>query len=202
MEETLKKCVNCGAEVPDSEDVCPNCGSGSFTQTDGAAAAEAARMAEAERNENVPAGIAGAILFSLIGVALYFAVYQLGIIAGICGFVICALANFGYGLFCGNKQSVSTARIVTVIIVTVAMIFLAEYVCVAFELFRGAKAEGDPISFIDALRVIPYLTGEKEFVGAVAADLGLAYLFSALACFSTISKMIKERKKRAQLLNK
>ena len=193
--DEIKTCTVCGAQVLESEETCPNCGSMSFTAAGEAPEAVSAPQAVEERSENVSAGIVGAILFSLLGVALYFGVYQLGFIAGICGFVICVLANFGYGLFCGNKQSVSTARIITVIVVTVVMIFLAEYICIAFELFMAAKDEGEPISFIDALRVIPYLTGEKEFMAAVGIDLAIAYALSALGCFSTISKMIKDRKK-------
>lgn len=193
-----KKCVNCGAIVLEEEQTCPSCGSVNFeadlTQTGLDTPAEASEP----KHENVAAGIVGALLFSLIGVALYFGIYQLGFIAGICGFVIFVLANFGYGLFCGNKNSVSIARILTAIIMTIIMIFLAEYICAAFEIFMAFKEEGEPISFVTALRVIPALFEEREFVAAFAKDLLIAYALGILASISSVIKMFKDRKAMKQ----
>lgn len=58
-----------------------------------------------ERKENVVAGIVGALLFALLGGVLYFLIYQLGYIAGLCGLVTVVLAIFGYQLFSGKKDS-------------------------------------------------------------------------------------------------
>ena len=194
-----KKCINCGAVVLAEEESCPSCGSIHFGDVsyEPDTYPEAAVSAPVEeKSENVAAGIAGAILFGLIGAGLYFAVYQLGYIAGICGFLIFFLANFGYGLFCGKKDSVSIARIVTTIVVTLIMIFLAEYVCVAFELYRAFKEEGDPVPFIDILRALPNAFADKEFTLEFFKELGIAALMAVIAIAANVAKMIKDRKNR------
>ncbi len=195
----VKKCINCGAEVLAEEESCPSCGSIHFDELDmGAESFNEAAAAEPvpEKSENVGAGIAGALLFGLIGGALYFGVYQLGYIAGICGFLIFFLANFGYGLFCGNKDSVSTARIITCIVVTIAIVFLAEYVSVAFDIYRAFKEEGDPVPFLNILRGMPMLFGEKEFVVEFLKEFGIAFAMAAIATAASVARMIKERKNR------
>ena len=195
---SVKKCINCGAEVLAEEESCPSCGSIHFDPIESVVDPAADPSAEPipEKSENVAAGIAGAILFGLIGAGLYFGVYQLGYIAGICGFLIFFLANFGYGLFCGKKDSVSIARIVTTIVVTLIMIFLAEYVCVAFELYRAFKEEGDPVPFIDILRALPNAFADKEFTLEFFKELGIAALMAVIAIAANVAKMIKDRKNR------
>ncbi|MBR3381837.1 MAG: hypothetical protein IKG85_02210 [Clostridia bacterium] len=197
----LKKCINCGAIVSPEEDSCPICGSIHFEETDAIAEPgfEPAAPAQApvpQGSENVAAGIAGAFLFGLIGAAVYFGIYQLGYIAGICGFIIFFLANFGYGLFCGKKDSVSAARIVTCIVITIVMIFLAEYVSVAFDIYRAFKEEGETMSFVDVLRALPNAFTDKEFVIEFMKELGIALAMAALAIAANVAKMIKDRKAR------
>ena len=196
MNET-KKCVNCGAVVLAEEESCPSCGSIHFDTVDHAADLPTGRSDEpvSDRSENVAAGIAGAFLFGLLGGGVYFGIYQLGYIAGICGFLIFFLANFGYGLFCGNKNSVSVARIVTCIIITLAVIFLSEYVAVAFDIYREFRKEGDPIPFVDILRMLPGAFADKEFSLEFFKELGIAVLMAAIAIASSVVKMIGERKK-------
>lgn len=211
-----KKCASCGTIVLAEDKFCSNCGSTDFEpydlqleaaqpeigaqdavpaiENDVLSAEPAYAAPTAPVHENVAAGIVGAFLFALIGAALYFGLYQIGFIAGICGFVMFILANFGYGLFCGSKNSVSTARIITCIVITVIMIALAEYLCLSFELFNVFREEGEPISFTTALRMIPYVIGDKEVLGPVVKELLFAYGLSAIAIVSTVIRMVKERK--------
>ncbi len=213
-----KKCSSCGTIVLAEDKFCSNCGSTDFepydlqldaaqpeigaqdavpaVENDVLSADTAYAAPAAPVHENIAAGIVGAFLFALIGAALYFGLYQIGFIAGICGFVMFILANFGYGLFCGSKNSVSTARIITCIVITVIMIALAEYLCLSFELFNVFREEGEPISFTTALRMIPYVIGDKEVLGPVVLELLFAYGLSAVAIVSNVIRMVKDRKTR------
>ena len=221
--ESEKICINCGTSAAADVEACPVCGSIHFDRADEAieqsisdaasegpssasdepiipaspaapAAVETVVPTSPKKSDNVAAGIVGAFLLSLIGVAVYFGVYQLGFIAGICGFIIFILANFGYGLFCGNKQSDSKARIIISIVISIIMIALAEYICVAFEVFMAFKEEGMPITFIQALRAVPMLLHESEILGEVLKDLLIAYGLGIVATISTVIKMVKDRK--------
>ncbi len=209
MEET-KRCPHCDAPVSMLDLNCPYCGSPLSEQSAepaGPAVAEpvpeyaetpvsleASAAPAAEKHENVIAGLVGALLFGLGGAALYFGLYQVGFIAGLCGLVIFVLANLGYGIFCGNKESVSLARIIICIVVTIALILLAEYFCLAFEFYRAVKDYGGDLSFTDCLRAMPELLKDKEVLGAVAKDLLIAFALSAIAMGSTVAKMFKDRK--------
>lgn len=194
----MKKCPNCGAEMPAENEFCTACGANNFY---GAAAQQTNPVPPApleplpEKPVNVPAGIAGAVLFALAGGALYFGIYQIGIIAGLCGFIMFFLANLGYGIFSGNMGKTTVTRIVTCIVVTVVILFLAEYVSVAFDIYKAIKAEGFAMSFSDVLRGMPELFSDKEFAGKFFLEYGLALLVAAVATATTVAKMVKYRDK-------
>lgn len=209
--EEKRICRNCGAPVPEGDRFCRSCGSEDFetvAETDAALEAEAPapeiendyyapapqEPAEPEKG-NVLAGIVGALLFGLLGGVVYFLLYQLDIIAALSAIVIFVLANFGYGLFsgAGNKNGSSVLRIVICIIVTAAVIFIAEYVCLAFEIFRVFKEEG--ITFFDAFRATPEFLKEPEVKKGLISDLAIAYIFGALATIPTVIALVKNRKK-------
>ncbi len=198
-----KKCNTCGIEVEDSLTFCPRCGNSDFSN---APATEQFNeqptygepngntVAEDRGNGNVLAGFVGALLFAIIGGLLYFVIYQLGIIAGICGLVIFILANFGYGLFAGTKNKASVAGLISAIIAMLAMIFIAEYFCISFEIFQVFK-EYD-ITFFDAFKATPEFLAEPELSSAFAQDLIFAYLFGIAASIGNIANIVKARKKK------
>lgn len=212
----MKICNHCGQQVDDQSNFCTSCGSNSFAVSETAAQpvvqqeaiqsgfnqqpagqaqpvtyAQPADSAE-KGNGNIIAGVVGAFLFSLIGGLLYFAIYQCGYIAGIVGLVIFVLANFGYNLFSKNKGSI--AGLVVSIIVTVVMIFLAEYFCLSFEIYQTFKTEAD-ITFFDAVRATPDFLSEPEVSKAFLGDLAIAYIFSFIASIGSIINIVKARKK-------
>ena len=133
----MKKCNVCGTQTEDQTKFCAACGSSDFSVTESEIVNSAQDVSELETGHgNIIAGIVGAFLFSLIGGLLYFVVYQIGIIAGICGLVIFVLANFGYGLFAKTKNKASLVALIVSIVSMIVMIFLAEYFCLSFEIFR------------------------------------------------------------------
>ena len=212
----MKMCNKCRAQVEDQSNFCTSCGGSDFSaiatnneqpiqqlneqvqnyppiyiptyQTQTVEPAE-----QDLGNGNVIAGIVGAFLFALIGGLLYFVIYQIGVIAGICGLAIFVLANFGYNLFAkGNKNTI--VSLVVSIVMMIVMIFLAEYVSLSFEIFQTFKDEG--ITIFDAIRATPEFLAEPEIGNAVAGDLAFAYIFGFIASISNIVNIVKARKKK------
>lgn len=143
--------------------------------------------------ENVLAGVVGAILFSLVGGALYFVIYQLGYIAGIVGLAVFFLAGLGYDLFARTKGRKSTPRLITCIIATILALFVAEYICLGYEIFVANKDLYD-ITVFDAISVVPEFLAEAEIRNAVIGDLVFAYVFGGLAIISEIVAKKKAEK--------
>ena len=208
--EEKRICLNCGSEIAEGDRFCRRCGSEEFKTVGAdtepapegeAFAPEGDHFTPAQNEEQAPekgnvlAGIVGALLFGLIGGGVYFLLYQLDIIAALSAIVIFVLANFGYGLLsgAGNKNGNCALRIVICIIVTAAVIFIAEYFCLAFEIFRVFKDEG--ITFFDAFRSAPEFLKEPEVKRGVISDLAMAYLFGGLAAIPTVIALVKNRKK-------
>ena len=189
----MKKCSVCGTQTEDQTKFCAACGSSDFSVTEAESVNSAQGVSELETGHgNIIAGIVGAFLFSLIGGLLYFVVYQIGIIAGICGLVIFVLANFGYGLFAKTKNKASLVALIVSIVSMIVMIFLAEYFCLSFEIFQVYK-ELD-ITIFDAIKATPEFLAEPEISSAVTEDLAFAYIFGFIASIGNIRNIIKARK--------
>ncbi len=201
----MKVCNQCGARLSDDVKACTSCGTGDFSPVpeepapqfpiqEAEPACETAPAAEVKAPENIIAGIVGAFLFAIIGGALYFVVYQMGFIAGICGLATFALANFGYGLFAGTKNKASIPGLISAVVAAVLMVFAAEYLCVSYEIFLVYQEEF-AITFFDAVQVTPEFLAEPELMQAVLGDLAFAYIFGAISVIGNIMNLIKGRKK-------
>lgn len=153
---------------------------------------------EPKVRENVLAGFVGAFLFALIGGALYFLIYQMGFIAGICGLITFVLASFGYGLLSGNRKQDSIPGLIAAFVMMLLIIFLAEYLCAAYEIYRaftdGTSGIVYDVAFIDVLRAMPDFLSEKDILGAVLQDLLFAYALGLVASISNITRAVKARK--------
>jgi hypothetical protein len=152
----------------------------------------------AQTNENAVAGTIGAFIFALGGGVLWFLVYQVGFIAGIIGFVTMFLAMLGYRLF-GKAQGIRA--VVISIIITVIVIFVAEYICVAknvYEAYQDWYKSGEidyQVTFSDVMRnVFPSLTSEGLLM--YGKDLLIGYGLAAIACFTYIKNAIRDAKSR------
>lgn len=207
----MKRCSVCGTQVNDAANFCTACGSAALV-AETAPVQQVAPMQPqgnpqgnvlygqvqpapantAERCDNgiIPLGILGAVLFSLAGGLAYFVVYQLDIIAGICGWLIFFLAGLGYRLFARTKNKASIAALITVIVTTVVMIFVAEYFCVVFACYFELRSYG--YSLLDTFGVMPEIF--EEIGGEFAFELVVAYAFSALATIGDIIRIVKARK--------
>jgi hypothetical protein len=218
-EITMKTCNVCGIQAEEQDNFCQGCGSSDFSmnqegfqtaeqpiqqpidqsvQTLPEGCAEAPSFYNQVNqpdvgNGNVLAGIVGAFLFSLLGGLLYFGIYQLGIIAGVSGLVIFVLANFGYGLFSGTKNQVTLGGLISAIVTTIVMIYVAQYFCISSEIFSVFKEEYG-ITLAEAIKATPDFLAESEIRDAFIGDLVFAYVFGFIASIGTIVKLAKARK--------
>ena len=136
-----------------------------------------------KHKEHFIAGLFGALLFSLIGAAAYFGIYQLGYIAGICGLITYLLSYLGYRLFSRAKHS--RKGIVVSVLFTVIILFAAEYLCTAYEIYKAFISDYQ-ITFWDAFIATPSFLREPELMAALIEDLGISYLLCILASVPTI----------------
>lgn len=149
---------------------------------------------EPEAPENVMAGFVGAFLFSLIGAVLYFVIRQADIIAGIVGLVTFVLANFGYGIFAGKKNSMT--GVIAACVFSVISIMIAEYTCIASLIYTEYKDYG--VTFFDAFSVTyeVILDPESNTLSIFLENVGMALLFGALAAFGTVRTAVAAAKKK------
>ncbi|WP_312652126.1 hypothetical protein [Aminipila sp.] len=147
-----------------------------------------AQLENNQRKSNVIAGIVGSLLGSLIGVVLWVIVYQLGYIAGIAGLVMAVCSMKGYEKFGGKLNIVG---VIISLVVAIAMLYFAENIAVALEIFNEFKKEY-AITFFDAFRLIPSLLQEEaSFRGAFIGDLVIGYILMLVASGSTIISTYK-----------
>lgn len=136
---------------------------------------------------NLPLGIVGALIGSVIGVAVWILIYQLGFVAGITGFIMAVCCFKGYEMLGGriDKKGVWVA-----IVIAVVMLAVAEMLCLGIEI-HSLYSEYYDISFFDAMSVLPTFLGESEIISAVLGDLAFGYVFMAVASFSYIKNIQK-----------
>lgn len=185
----MKKCNNCGFQTQDTDMFCSNCGSNNlseiptmngqafdpngqpFPQTN-------APMPETGINDNgnVAMGFLGAALFGLAGAVLYFIMYQIGIIAGICGLVMFIAAQYGYNMLAKPQKKNPTVSLVIAIVVTIVLIFVAEYVSVTYSVCSEFNDLGVNVGFFDVFEALPELLTETDLWGEFYGDLAFAYI--------------------------
>lgn len=152
-------------------------------------------LEEVSGGENILAGIVGAFIFSLGGGVLTFLIYQTGYISFWSGLVTFFLANLGYEIFSKNKLSKVSAFVAC--IVSVVVMFVAMYICYAYDLYVVFKEYG--ITIFDAISSLPEFFDEPEVMEGFMHDLLLAEVFTIIGCISEACSNAKKRKKRAQV---
>ncbi|MBP7348839.1 MAG: hypothetical protein KA965_09170 [Butyrivibrio sp.] len=150
------------------------------------------------RSENILGGIVGACIFSLGGCLLYFLVYQLGYIAAICGIVTYVLAVFGYQLFSGRKE---TAKgMIISLVITLLALALAEYLCLAYEVYDAYHLDYD-INFFDAFNAVPSFLTDPEYAdlrSGVISDVLFSYLLGGISFLQYIYRNHRNKKAAAK----
>lgn len=202
--EKQKFCIFCGSSLVENAPFCPNCGAliedaqradSPEVKTESEKVCglntETAAIPAEPVKEKVLAGLLGALLFSLGGGVLHFLFYQASIISALSGFATVWLALLGYRMFSGNKKSCSWTCIIASVVLMLGVIFLAERVCLGFELYQ---LEGYDGSFVDAVRDVALLLEVPEVRGSYISDLAFAYIFGIAASAGTLINAIRARK--------
>jgi len=148
------------------------------------------------KKSNVAAGIVGALLGSLIGVALWVIVYQLGYIAGIVGFVMAVCCMKGYEKF-GGKMNV--AGMVISLVIAVGMLYFAENIAVALEIYNAYKGDYD-LTFFDAFRLIPKFLTDSDIMSSFLTDLGFGYVMMIAASITSIVSTYKQANLKLEMI--
>jgi len=182
--------VNTENTAPDSNTVISDYG---YTDVNGATPTPTPAIKELPP-ENIVAGTVGALLFSLVGAVLYFIIYQIGYIAGICGLITVVCAIKGYAFF-GKRESVK--GIVIAIAISVVMLLVAEYISIAYTIYNDFNAlyEAGQLEFkitlADAIRgTMSYILEFPEMMSAVIRDVLIMLALSAVGAFSSVKNAI------------
>lgn len=144
-----------------------------------------------QTNEHFMAGLVGAFLFSLAGVAVWILIYQLGFIASIAGLVTVICAIKGYEIF---GKVLSLKGLIVSLLITIVMIFVSGYICMAFDIYSAFKGQIS-ITIFDALRSVKGFLTEEEVRSAFIKDLAMGYGLSLLGSFRYIANAFKALKK-------
>ena len=115
----------------------------------------------------------------------------------LCGFVIFAAAGFGYRLFARTKNKYSLVNLITAIVLTVAVILVAEYVAIAVDVYMEYEANG--MSLGEAFESTFNVISESGEVGeAVMEELAYAYIFGFAAIIFDVIRIVKGRNRQKQ----
>lgn len=152
-----------------------------------------------EIKENVIAGIVGAFLFSLAGAIVYFLLNLIGYIASASGLIGAVCAVKGYAIF--SKKESKKGIIISAIISLLVMV-LAWYLCLAYDIFDVYKTSFDAgeidfsLTFSASVRLVPVFLEDPEISVAYFRDLALGLLFCLGGCASFIINKLKNAGKK------
>ena len=155
---------------------------------------------ELQTNENVFAGIIGAFLFSLVGGALWYLLYQVGFLAGISGIVGIFAAVRGYSFFAKGQ---SVKGVVISIVVAVLVLILAWYLCLATDVYNAHKdwyAAGEidyELTFFQSVSIAYTYFSYSDIALAYLKDLGIGLALCVWASYSSVKNILKGAKKPA-----
>lgn len=153
------------------------------------------RSMYASQEENVLFGVVGAFLFSLVGGALYYVLYQIGYLAAISGLigVICAIK--GYSFF-AKRESVK--GVVIAVVMAALVLVIAWYFCLANDVYQAhlewyAAGEIDyTLTFFESVRVAYLFLMDAP---GYFADLGISLLLAIVGSGSYVARTIKKNKR-------
>ncbi len=142
-------------------------------------------VASNNRSENVVTGTIGALLGSLIGVAVWVLISKAGYIAGIAGLAMAICSLYGYKKLGGE---LSKRGAIICIIIIIGMVYFATRLSWSWDFYDGFKELGFDTSLMTVFKELPEiieLTGSKaDFY----KDLAIGYLLTLVASGGTLFK--------------
>lgn len=138
---------------------------------------------------NIITGTVGAIIGSLLGVALWMVIYHLGYISAIAGFAIIFCALKGYAVLGGMLDK---KGVIIVVLISIGMVFAANHLSWTFEFFMELK-DDYRLNFMDTLKIMPEFLKDSEMRTQYISDLAFGYLFTVLGGASLIANQFRRQ---------
>lgn len=133
-------------------------------------------------------GTIGAILGSLIGVAVWVLINQLGYLSALAGCIMVVCALKGYEIF---GKALDTKGVVIACLVSVFMVLFAERVSLAIEIYNAYNHVGR-MNILEAFKAVPEFMEMEEIRRAVIGDLVMGYFLMLVGAFGTVIRAFKE----------
>ncbi len=137
------------------------------------------------------AGIVGALIGVVIGVAAWVGIYQLGYIAGIAGFIMLICSIKGFEMLGGG---LNIPAIIICVVLDLGAVYFAHNIAIAVSIMQ----ELDGYSFTSAYKYIPYLLEYPEFAEAYYKDLMMGYGLTLVAIIPSIINYIKGNRQKVE----
>lgn len=145
-----------------------------------------------EKKDNIPAGIVGALIGSLVGVLCIVLIGQLGYVAVISGIVMAICTLKGYELLGGK---LSTVGIIVSCILMLIMTYVGNQLDWAIVVMRELGYD-----FFYSFQLIPTLIDQQAIeASSFWGNLALVYVFVVIGAVPTISSMIKNQKNQGRM---
>lgn len=145
------------------------------------------RMESETKQSNLPMGLVGAVLGSLLGVVIWIIIGKLGFIAGIAGLAIMSFGFKGYAFFDKNPTK---ASIIMVVALSAVMIIFAEWNALAIEIY-SAFGPDYGLNYFDCFQAVPDFLSEPEIRNSVLYDIVIGYLLTALSTYSYVRQLLR-----------
>lgn len=137
---------------------------------------------------NMFTGIVGALLGSLIGVALWVVVAQMGYISGIVGLIMALCILKGYELFGGKVNVPGMAICVVILLVMIYAASILDYAIFLHEYFPD-------LTFFEMLRYTPEIIMDPyyELRTDFLKNLGIGYALSLIVAVPTMIAQMRHK---------
>lgn len=139
-----------------------------------------------ERSGNFILGAAGAFAGSLVGVAVWIILYQLGFIAGISGLLMTICALWCYEKLAGKQDK---KGVIITFIVIIIMSFVANFLCYGIEIYKIYKEDG--ITLLDGMKYVPEFLKYNDVRKSFIIDLLMGYAFCLFGSFRKLKSVFQ-----------
>ena len=151
-----------------------------------------------EEKGSLLAGLVGAFLFSLAGVALWVIIGQFGWIAAIAGLIIVVWALKGFEKF-GGKMNLAGA--ILVFVLSIVMVVLAETISESILMTQALYEEGFSITFFQVLGgFFSLLNLSEDLLAEYIKNVGIGIVFTVAASVSTLMNTYRNKNLKHELV--
>ena len=154
-----------------------------------------------EEKENTAAGILGALLFALIGGALWVLIFWADIFPGFCGMACIVAAVIGYRLF---SKKASLKGVFIAFAAAVLIMLIASYFSLAIDVYNTLNqmyADGEysrSVSFLNAVAYSYQFLAEPDVVKYLLKDFGWGMLFCVIGAFTFVADGFRQYRRQKE----